>query len=204
MSTGIIVGIVVAVIVIGAAVLAGMVVLRRRRLQQRFGPEYGRLVGERDSRREAEAELTERERRVEELDIQPLTDPARAKYAGQWASIQEQFVDAPAEAVSRARLLVAAVMTERGYPAGNDDQVLADLSVWHSGTLDRYRAAEEISRRAAAGAVSTEELRRAMVDYRALLGDLVGEPGDAGSGSAAVAVGTSEPFTESDKKEMTA
>jgi hypothetical protein len=101
-------------------------------------------------------------------------------------------------------LLVAAVMTERGYPAGNDDQVLADLSVWHSGTLDRYRAAEEISRRAAAGAVSTEELRRAMVDYRALLGDLVGEPGDAGSGSAAVAVGTSEPFTESDKKEMTA
>ena len=201
MSTGIIVGIVVAVIVIGAAVLAGMVVLRRRRLQQRFGPEYGRLVGERDSRREAEAELTGRERRVEGLDIQPLTDAARASYAGQWTSIQEQFVDAPTDAVSGAQLLVAAVMTERGYPAGNDDQVLADLSVWHSGTLDRYRAAEEISQRAAAGTASTEDLRQAMVHYRALFGDLLGEPADTGSGSAAVA-DTSGQVNESDPKEM--
>jgi len=46
--------------------------------QERFGPEYGRLVGERGSRREAEAELTERERQVQGLDIQPLTDAARA------------------------------------------------------------------------------------------------------------------------------
>jgi hypothetical protein len=59
-----------------------MAVLRRRRLQQRFGPEYDRVVGERDSRRKAEAELTGRERRVEDLDIQPLTDSARARYAG--------------------------------------------------------------------------------------------------------------------------
>lgn len=75
MSTGIIVGIVVAVIVIGV-VFGVMAVLRRRRLQQRFGPEYDRVVGESDSRRKAEAELAERERRVEDLDIQPLTDSA--------------------------------------------------------------------------------------------------------------------------------
>jgi hypothetical protein len=42
MSTGIIVGIVVAVIGIGAVVFGVMPVLRRRRLQQRFGPEYDR------------------------------------------------------------------------------------------------------------------------------------------------------------------
>jgi hypothetical protein len=154
MSTGIIVGIVVAVIVIGVVVFGVMAVLRRRRLQQRFGPEYDRVVGERDSRRKAEAELAEREHRVADLDIQPLTDSARASYAGQWTSIQERFVDAPADAVSGAQLLVAAVMTERGYPAEHDDQVLADLSVEHSGTLDRYRAAEEISQRAAAGTAS--------------------------------------------------
>src|SRR5579864_8900703 len=100
MSIGIVVGIVVAVIVVGAVGLGMMTVSRRRRLQQRFGPEYDRLVGERDSRREAEAELTERERRVQGLDIQPLTDVARAGYAGRWTSIQEQFVDAPADAVS--------------------------------------------------------------------------------------------------------
>jgi hypothetical protein len=185
MSTGIIVVIVVVVIVIGAAAFGVMAVMRRRRLQQRFGPEYDRLVGERDGKRKAEAELTERERRVQDLDIQPLTDPAQARYALQWASRQEQFVDAPADAVSGAQLLVTAVMTERGYPAERNDQVLADLSVEHSGTLDRYRAAEEISHRAAAGTVSTEDLRQAMVHYRALFGDLLGEPADTGPGSAA-------------------
>ena len=44
MSTGTIVGIVVAVIVIGAVVFGVMAVSRRRRLQQRFGPEYDRVV----------------------------------------------------------------------------------------------------------------------------------------------------------------
>jgi predicted nucleic acid-binding protein len=202
MSTGIIVGIVVVVIVIGAVVFGGMPLLRRRRLQQRFGPEYDRLVGERDSKRQAEAELTERERRVQDLDIQPLTDAAQARYAEQWESIQEQFVDAPADAVSGAQLLVAAVMTERGYPVEEDAQVLADLSVEHSGTLDRYRAAEEISHRATAGTASTEDLRQAMIDYRALFGDLLGEPGDAGSESASHAMNTNEPLTEPDPKEM--
>jgi hypothetical protein len=201
MSTGIIVGIVVAVVVIGMVAFGVMAVLRRRRLQQRFGPEYDRLVGERDSRRKAEAELIERERRVEDLDIQPLTDPARASFAGQWASIQELFVDTPAEALSAAQLLVVAVMAERGYPAEHPDQVVADLSVRHSRTLDRYRAAEEISRRAAVGPVSTEDLRQAMVHYHALFGELLGETADTGSGSAA-AVDTSQQNTESDPKEM--
>ncbi len=201
MSTGIIVGIVVAVVVIGTVAFGVMAVSRRRRLQQRFGPEYDRLVGERDSRREAEAELTERERRVEGFDIQPLTDPARASFAGQWASIQERFVDTPADAVSAAQLLVAAVMTERGYPAEPHDQVVADLSVGHSRTLDRYRAAEEISHKAAVGTVSTEDLRQAMVHYRALFGDLLGETADTGSESAD-AVDTSQQNTESDLKEM--
>jgi hypothetical protein len=181
MSTGIIAGIVVTVVVVGVVVLGVMAVLRRRRLRQRFGPEYDRLVRERDSRREAEAELTGRERRVQGLDIRPLTEVARASYAGRWTSIQEQFVDAPADAVSGGQFLVADVMTERGYPAGQHDQgqVLADLSVGHSGTLGRYRAAEEISEKAAAGTASTEDLRQAMVHYHAMFADLLGYPEDS-------------------------
>ena len=209
MSTGIIVGIVVAVIVVGAVVFGVMAVFRRRRLQQRFGPEYDRLVGERDSRRKAEAELTERERRVQGLDIQPLTEVARASYTDRWRSIQEQFVDAPAEAVSGAQFLVADVMTERGYPAEqhDQDQVLADLSVEHADTLDRYRAAQEISGKAAAGTASTEDLRQAMVHYRALFADLLGEPADGepadqGSRSAVAAESMSQQFTASDPEEM--
>jgi hypothetical protein len=156
---------------------------------------------------------SERERRVQGLDLQPLTDVAQASYAGQWMNIQEQFVDAPADAVSGARFLVAAVMTERGYPAGqqdqdqNHDQVLADLSVEHADTLDRYRAAEEISGKAAAGTASTEDLRQAMVHYHALFADLLGEPADGepadqGSSSAVAAQSTSQQFTASDPEEM--
>jgi hypothetical protein len=91
-------------------------------------------------------------------------------------------------------------MSERGYPAGHDDQVHADLSVGHSGTLDRYRAVEEISHRAAAGTACTEDLPHAMIDYRALFGDLLGQAPHAGSGSGAA--GTSEQFTEPDPKEI--
>jgi hypothetical protein len=71
---------------------------------------------------------------------------------------------------------VVAVMTEVGYPAEDPDQILADLSVEHAATLGHFRAAEETSRKAAAGTASTEDLRMAMIDYRALFRDLVGEP----------------------------
>jgi len=182
MSVGIVVAVVVAVVVVVAAIVIGLTAAaRRRRLQQRFGPEYDRLVGERDSKRKAEAELTERERRVQDLDIRPLTESARAGYAYQWASLQEQFVDMPADAVAASQVLVAAVMNERGYPTGDRDQVLADLSVEHSKTLDHYRAAEEISSSARAGTASTEDLRQAMIHYRALFRELLGEAADTTS-----------------------
>lgn len=183
MSTVAIVAIVVVIVVVGVLVVGMRTVMRRRRLQQRFGPEYDRLVGESDSKRKAETVLAGRERRVRDLDIRPLTDPARESYADQWAAIQEQFVDAPADAVAASQLLVAAVMSDRGYPAEHHDQVLADLSVEHAGTLDRYRAAEKISVSAASGGASTEDLRLAMIDYRALFHDLLGEPADGLSGS---------------------
>jgi hypothetical protein len=104
---------------------------RRRRLQQRFGPEYDRAVDAQDSRLRAKAELSERQRRVRKLDIQPLTQEARRRYLAQWQTIQEQFVDAPESAVADAFSLVTTVMTERGYPTTDDDQVMADLSVDH-------------------------------------------------------------------------
>src|SRR6266498_1233526 len=184
-STIMVVIVVIVVIVIVAAVVIGLMAARRRRLQQRFGPEYDRLVEERDSKLKAEAELSGRERRVHKLDIRPLTPAARAGYVDRWANIQERFVDEPAEAVAASQVLVAAVMSERGYPAQQRDQVLADLSVEHAKTLDRYRAAEEISASAAAGTASTEDLRQAMIHYRVLFRELLGESADARSAGTA-------------------
>ena len=176
MSTGAIVAIIVVVIIV-AAVLAGMAAAnRRRRLRERFGPEYDRAVSEHGSRREAEAELSEREKHVRELDIRPLSPAAQSQYRSEWTAVQEQFVDAPQAAVTGAQTLVSAVMEDRGYPTQPYDQTVADLSVEHASTLDHFRAAHDISQKAASGAASTEDLRQAMIHYRALFAELLGEP----------------------------
>ncbi len=174
MSTGAIVAIIVVVIVVAAIVVVMAALNRRHRLQQKFGPEYDRAVSEHGSRREAEAELAGRERHVRELDIRPLSPSARSQYMSEWTAVQEQFVDAPQTAVTGAQTLVSAVMKDRGYPTGPYDQTVADLSVEHASTLDHFRAAHDISRNAATA--STEDLRQAMVHYRALFAGLLGEP----------------------------
>jgi FtsZ-interacting cell division protein ZipA len=175
MSTGAIVAIIVVVLVVVALLAVFAAANRRRRLREKFGPEYDRAVTQHDSKRQAEAELAGRERRVRQLDIRPLSATARAKYSAEWTAVQEQFVDAPQAAVTGAQTLISAVMRDRGYPTEAHDQTVADLSVEHAGTLDRYRAAHDISQRAASGSATTEELRQAMVNYRALFAELLGD-----------------------------
>jgi hypothetical protein len=187
MSTGITVIIVIVVIVVVAAIAGVLYDTRRRRLRQRFGPEYDRMVEQKGSRPKAEAELAGRERRVAGLDIRPLDPAAQARYAQNWTAIQEQFVDAPAEAVAAGQRLVKTVMSERGYPVEGDDQMLADLSVQHSAVLDHYRAAYVISQRATDGMASTEDLRQAMIHYRALFEDLLGSAAGPAANAASTA-----------------
>ncbi|GAA2206925.1 hypothetical protein GCM10009850_023830 [Nonomuraea monospora] len=171
----------VAVVVVAVVALAavGYFVLqqqkRRTHLRERFGPEYERIVAEHDNRREAEQELLSREQRHAELDIRPLTEESRDTYANRWTEVQERFVDAPGFAVTEADQLVTAVMAERGYPTENFEQRVSDLSVGHAATLDHYRTAHEISGRAARKEASTEDLRQAMVHYRALFEELLQE-----------------------------
>lgn len=175
MSTGALVAIIIiVVIVVAAVVIVAMAVARRRRLQRRFGPEYDRVVGERGSQLKAESELAGRERRIRSLEIRPLSDTARANYASSWRTIQEQFVDQPENSVVKAQALVTTVMKDRGYPLEGHDQMLADLSVEHASTLEQYRLAHTISQSVAQGQASTEDLRQAMIKYRALFSDLLG------------------------------
>ena len=173
MSAGSIILIVVVVVIAAIAGVAAAVSARRRRLAKRFGPEYHRLVTELQSRRVAAAELSNRERRVQKLSLRDLSEDARQRYAAQWAQVQERFVDTPREAVTRAHSLVESVMRERGYPAENYEQELADLSVDHARIVDHFRSAHDISVKAAA---STEELRTAMLHYRGLFDVLLAPP----------------------------
>lgn len=176
MSTGAVIAIVVAVIVVAALVAVAAMEMRRRRLRRQFGPEYDRLVSELGSRRKAEAELSARQRRVAQLDIRPLTSEESARYLGEWTAIQERFVDAPGQSVSEASSLVTSVMRTRGYPADDQAEAMEALSVEHAPTLGRYREARLTSERASSGAATTDDLRKAMLQYRALFEELVGRP----------------------------
>jgi len=177
MSSGTVAIIIVVAVVIIAGLVGSAVLTRRRKLQEQFGPEYDRAVAERNGRLRAEAELSDRKRRVRKLDIRPLTAEARAKYADEWVTIQERFVDSPEEAVADGYGLLTTVMTERGYPTGDDEQAQADLSVEHAQTVAHFRAARKISANAASGNAKTEDLRQALIHYRALFTDLLGAPG---------------------------
>jgi hypothetical protein len=177
MSTGTIVVVIVAVIVVLAlALLVARPMMRRRRLQQRFGPEYERTVEAHDSRTSAERELADREKRFAELDIRPLSDEARENYGRRWAEVQAAFVDSPEDSIREADQLVVQVMRERGYPTEGYEQQLADLSNEHAQTLDHYRSGHDIRERIGSG-VSTEDLRVAFVHYRAVFADLLGTDG---------------------------
>jgi hypothetical protein len=166
-------------IVIAAGLVAGvavwLVTSRRRtaRLQERFGPEYNRVASSAERKRDAEAELAQREERRETFDIQPLSDVSRERYVEQWKTIQAQFVDEPGRAVARADSLLQQVMTERGYPVEKFDQRAADLSVDHPKLVENYREGHRLATKSGENGSETEELRQAMRHYRALFDELV-------------------------------
>ena len=175
MSPTVVIILIVLVVLLAVAVALGIRASRRKKLQKTFGPEYDRVVGDADSRAEGERELLERQKRHAELELKPLSAESKAKYSVAWEEVQIQFVDAPEQAVSTADELVTRLIAERGYPTGDYDDQLANLSVDHARTLGHYRDAHAISERSKNGQADTEDLRQALVHYRALFADLLGE-----------------------------
>jgi hypothetical protein len=163
-------------IIVVLLVIVGVLVYRQRRsaqLQAGFGPEYERVLEERGDRREAESELLERRERRRHCDIRPLEPAARDRYVERWRATQSKFVDQPASALSDADALLGEVMRERGYPVEDFDQQAADVSVDHPEVVDHYRRAHAIHH---TDDSSTEDLRQAMVHYRALFDELLETP----------------------------
>ncbi len=177
MTIGAIIGIVVAAIIVVALVAYALYRWRRsNELQDQFGPEYDRTVEDTGSKREAESMLVERRKRVQDLNIVPLSAADRQHFSEQWQIVQGQFVDDPSGAVTHADELVTSVMRSRGYPMSDFDQRADDISVDHPDLVSDYRQAHDISQRNDSGEATTEELRQAMVHYRALFEDLLETP----------------------------
>ncbi|MBT2301798.1 hypothetical protein J7E70_15155 [Variovorax paradoxus] len=166
-------GIVVILALVALAVYFSYRKRQSRRLAARFGSEYGHAVDELGSRSKAEAELRRREARVEALDIVALAPGEAARFSREWKRLQAEFVDNPAGVVGQADQLVRELMQQRGYPMGDFEHRAADISVDHPDVVSNYRAAQEIRARNLRGEVDTEELRKAVVHYRALFDELL-------------------------------
>jgi hypothetical protein len=168
----------VSVVAVGIIVAAIVFEQRRRRhtaiLRARFGPEYDLAVKENRSRVKAEQKLAARMNRVRDLKLRELTVAEQARYMSQWDVIQSRFVDHPRGAVTEADELINAVMQTIGFPNGNTSQRVADLSVDHAPLVDSYRTCNAVVTRAGTNQATTEELRTAMIHYRALFESLVG------------------------------
>jgi hypothetical protein len=147
--------------------------VRSQRLRQRFGPEYERTIRTEGNVRKAEAALEARAKRVARLHIHPLNSTDAQRFDAAWRAVQARFVDDPRGAVTEADRLVGEVMAARGYPVGDFEQRVADVSVDHADVVMNYRAAREIALHHAEGKATTEDLRQAMVHYRALFRDLL-------------------------------
>lgn len=179
MDTKTLIAIIIAVVAI-VIIVAALLYEKRRRsemLQQRFGPEYDRLVYMHRDPQRAETILSEREKRVSHLKLHTLPPAEQQRYLEQWTFVQKQFVDDPRGAVSAADRLVTDVMDARGYPMSEFNQRADDISVHYPGTVQNYRAAHDIVLRHNKGQASTEDLRRAMVHFRSLFDELLGTPG---------------------------
>jgi hypothetical protein len=167
---------VVAVVILALLAVGVWLYTRKRqsdRLIQRFGPEYGRAVDEMGSRTKAESELRTRERRVEKLNIVPLAPAEAARFSQEWKALQGRFVDNPKGVLMEADQLVRDLMGKRGYPMGDFESRAADISVDHPTVVEHYRAAQGIALRDKRGEADTEELRKAVVHYRALFDELL-------------------------------
>ena len=164
------------VLVIALIALAGYLFYQKRqshRLAERFGPEYGRTVEALGSRTKAELELKTREQRVEHLDIVPLAPADADRFRRAWNVLQGNFVDNPTGVVVQAAQLVRELLLKRGYPMSDFERRAADISVDHPSVVSNYRAAQAIAARSKRGEADTEELRKAVVHYRALFDELL-------------------------------
>ena len=168
----------IGILIVAALVIAGVaiMVMRKRegaRLKEHFGPEYEREVRETGSRSKAESELHKREKRIEKLEIRPLSPPEREAFMGEWQQVQAKFVDDPERAIALADALVGEVMKTRGYPVEDFERRAADISVEHPKLVENYRAAHEIAARHRQGNAGTEDMRAAMIGYRSLFEELL-------------------------------
>src|SRR5262245_23916432 len=160
-----------AIAVIGAVWYA-LARKRTEHLRSHFGDEYERAVTDYGDRTKAERDLANRERRLSQLQIRPLTPQEQDRFHQEWQNVQARFVDQPQQALNEADRLVTHVLRARGYPTDNFDDRVGALSAAYPGAIGSYRSACEIMSRQGRENLTTEDMRMAMIQYRRLFEEL--------------------------------
>ena len=150
-ETVMLVGMGVVILLLGLAAFAYVSRRRRVHLRERFGPEYQRTVEAVGAAR-AESVLRERADRVSRFSLRTLSQDQADAFAREWRRVQARFVDNPVGAVAEAD---------------------HDLSVDHPVVVQNYRTARALALRRQRGEAGTEEMRQAVVNYRALVDELL-------------------------------
>ena len=148
--------------------------IRRRRshLQERFGPEYHRAVSA-SGTGTAEKRLGQVERERAKLEIRTLPPAARERYLDEWRQAEARFVSDPRESARTAERIVERVLEERGYPVDEDaERRAAVVAVDHADIAERYRHGRAVVS-SVDGAEGTENLRKALLDFRSVLEELL-------------------------------
>jgi hypothetical protein len=180
MDTTMLIVLIAAAAVVVLALAAGLWlqhrnIRRSRELRRDFGPEYDRTLDETGDRQRAERDLASRRERVARLELRDISPEDRERFRASWMDAQSRFVDDPAAALRESDSLIGEVMRTRGYPVDDFDQQAADLSVDHGDVIDHYREAHAVTERSGDD-TDTEEVRQAMLHYRALFDDMLAVP----------------------------
>ena len=169
--------IVIGVLILVVAAAVAWLVSQRNRtrhLRERFGPEYYRRMEALGDRRRAEAELARSETRVEKVIVRPLSATDRMQFMEEWRLCRARFVDDPAGAVNDADHIVSNIMSTRGYAVDDPYDRLADVCAAYPHHADAFREANDIVVRYQQGNASTEDLRRAFLNFKALFDEMLG------------------------------
>lgn len=178
LSNPTVVGVICLVVLVIVLAVVWVVARQRHRrrteeLRARFGSEYDLALREYGSRSKAEAALLDRMNRVHRMTIRPLSDAERERYLAEWEAVQARFIDHPRGAVTEADELINSILVARGYEGGPFNRRVADLSVNHAPLVEPYRRANAVTVGAGKNEATTEELRSAMILYRAIIEELL-------------------------------
>ena len=176
MNANIYIIIIVVLILVILGLLLGSAFSKRQRSKKytaKYGSEYDHTVKSLGGHTKAQTEMDKRQKHVDSLDIRSLSLPEREKYLAEWKAVQAKFIDQPGPATVEADHLIMEVMQLRNYPVADFEQRAADISINYPELVSNYRLARAIAIKNEQHKADTEELRQALVYYRALFNELL-------------------------------